>query len=120
MDNQLSYAQFLKNRNEFRKSGKHSGNEFNLLDTPGHKFFKIMFYFGDNSTKSFEDGLSCNGLLHPTWEIYKSLSNSEDLTDDPINLLEMYNYNSAWTFLKINDENDRADKLEKFVENYIK
>lgn len=115
MDNQLSYAQFLKNRDEFRKSGKRSGHEFNLLDSPGHKFFKIMFYFGDESIDSYKNGFSCNGLLHPTWEIYKSLSYTEELIDDPIALLEMYDYNSAWTFLKINDENERADKLEKFV-----
>lgn len=95
----LAYAQFLKDRMEFRKSGKRSGNDFNVFDSPGHKFFKILFYFGgaDNN-----NGLESNGLLHPTWAI----SNLND---------NFYAFNSAWSFLKMNDENDRADKLEKFI-----
>ena len=106
----LSYAQFLKDRQEFRKSGSSHGSEFNYYDTPSHKYFKILFYFGDSSYTSNKDGLS-NGLLHPTWEIFGNKSESElDMIG-----LQYYNYNSAWSYLKLNDENERAEKLEQFV-----
>ena len=41
MNNILSYAQFLKDRADFRKSGSKHSHEFNFYDTPSHKFFKI-------------------------------------------------------------------------------
>ena len=38
----LSYNEFYNAREKFRKSGTKSGDEFNLYDTPGHKYFKIL------------------------------------------------------------------------------
>lgn len=98
----LSYAQFIKDRNNFRKSGTKSGPDFNIYDFQSHKFFKILFYFGE---KESEIGLS-NGLLAPTWEAF---SNSNSSTDD------YYNYNSAWAYLKLNAEDERAELLKQFV-----
>lgn len=91
----LSYAQFLKDRNNFRKAGYVHGDEFNIYDTPGHKYFKILFYFG---SKSDDDNLS--GFLAPK---------VQSVTD-------FYNYNTAWAYLEMNDEKERADKLLKFIE----
>lgn len=127
----LSYAQFIKDMEEFKKSGSKSGEKFNYFDTPSHKFFKILFYFGDLTYTANLMGDS-NGLLHPTWEIFNEKSTQE--TDDDVSIgekltstklsspkslesneLHYYDYNSAWSYLKLNDENERADKLEKFV-----
>lgn len=112
MTDYLSYGQLIKDIQNFKKSGTIHGDEFNLYDTPTHKYFKILFYFGDAFERSNEYGFS-NGLLHPTWEIFKDRANAQftiGLSD-----LNYFDYNSAWSFLKLNDENERAEKLEKFV-----
>lgn len=106
MSKYLSYAQFVKDRAAFRKAGTNSGDAFNIYDTASHKYFKILFYFGGSSNTNLStnaDGLT-SGLLAPTWEIFKDTKNTD-----------YYNYNSAWAYLKMNDENERADKLEHFV-----
>ena len=106
MSKYLSYAQFVKDRAAFRKAGTNSGDAFNIYDTASHKYFKILFYFGGSSNTNLStnaDGLT-SGLLAPTWEIFKDTKN-----------IDYYNYNSAWAYLKMNNENERADKLEHFV-----
>ena len=99
-NNPLSYANILKLRNQFRKSGTKNGGEFNMFDSPTTKYFKILFYFhnGDSESSIGESG----GLLSPTW-----LYNQKDS--------EMYKYNSAWSYLKMNDEQERAELLVEFV-----
>lgn len=102
MDNIISYAAFLKDRDNFRNSGTRTGSDFNLYDTPSHKFFKLLFYFWNSD---LDDNLThSGGLLAPTWEIYR-----DDGTD------KYMNYDSAWAYLKNNDEYERAEKLEQFV-----
>lgn len=98
----VSYAAFLRDRAAFQKAGGLEGNDFSQLDTPGHFFFKILFYF-NNGDSTGSSGLS-GGLLAPTWEEYEA-SGSEDY----------YARNSAWSFLKMNYENERAELLKKFV-----
>lgn len=139
MSEMLSYGQFLKDREEFRKSGARSGEKFNYFDTPSNKFFKILFYFGEvgdsNNGSTFGNA---NGLLAPTWEYYKKGSgmsnfNSElfNAIKEALNTNDIYNrensesnkdvdnhyymHNSAWAYLMLNDEQERAEKLEKFV-----
>lgn len=102
MDNIISYASFLKDRDNFRSSGTKKGSDFNFYDTPSHKFFKILFYFWNSD---IDDDLNhSGGLLAPTWEFY--LDNGSD---------KYMNYDSAWAYLKNNDEDERAEKLEQFV-----
>lgn len=102
MDNIISYASFLKDRDNFRSSGTKKGSDFNFYDTPSHKFFKILFYFWNSD---IDDDLNhSGGLLAPTWEFY-----SDDGSD------KYMNYDSAWAYLKNNDEDERAEKLEQFV-----
>ena len=102
MDNIISYAAFLKDRDNFRSSGTKKGSDFNFYDTPSHKFFKILFYFWNSD---IDDDLNhSGGLLAPTWEFY-----SDDGSD------KYMNYDSAWAYLKNNDEDERAEKLEQFV-----
>ena len=100
MENLLSYTNILNDILQFKKSGTKSGRDFNILDTPSHKYFKIMFYFG--SATEFDDGENGgSGLLAPTWDYIKDK--------------KYYEHNSPWSFLKLNDENERAEKLEHFI-----
>lgn len=102
MDNIISYAAFLRDKDNFKSSGTRMGSDFNLYDTPSHKFFKLLFYFWNSD---LDDNLMhSGGLLAPTWEIYR-----DDGSD------KYMNYDSAWAYLKNNDENERAEKLEQFV-----
>ena len=100
MSNFLSYSNIFKDRELFRKSGTKSGSDFNYTDTPGTKYFKIFFYFmnGDSEKKDENSG----GLLAPTWL-------------RPVKETDLYQYNSAWSYLKMNCEDDRANRLENFV-----
>lgn len=108
----LPYYRMLDDIKNFKTSGTvyDMDENFNMFDTPAHKYFKLMFYFGSDS--EFKDSSSTqplksdsgSGLLAPTWESYNSKG------DD-----KFYNYNSAWAYLKLNDENERAEKLEQFV-----
>lgn len=107
----LPYYRMLDDIKNFKTSGTvyDMDENFNMFDTPAHKYFKLMFYFGSDS--EFKDSSSAqpqkfdgSGLLAPTWESYK-------LTGDD----KFYNHNSAWAYLKLNDENERAEKLEQFV-----
>ena len=100
----LSYKNILNDIKNYKKSGSKSGSDFNIYDTPTHKYFKVLFYFGSNSEFGNDDG---SGLLAPTWEIF---NNSERP-----GALKYYDFNSAWSYLKLNDENERAEKLERFV-----
>jgi hypothetical protein len=101
MSNFLSYSQILKDRENFRKSGTGSGSEFNITDTPGSKYFKLFFYF-DNGDGEGKTGITSTGLLSPTW-----------LYDIPER--DLYKYTSAWSYLKMNYEDERADLLVQFV-----
>lgn len=97
----LSYGAFLNDIKRFRSSGT-KGDEFNRFDTPAHMYFKLMFYFYNGDIDRPDNFLNSGGLLAPTW--------SEISGDD------YHNYNSAWSYLKMNNEEERADKLRKFVE----
>ena len=102
----LTYASILKDRQNFRRAGTRSGGEFNLFDTPGKKYFKILFYFGQSD--SFDSG----GLLTPTWN---ALAGEKPYDYSITDNTKFYEYNSAWAYLMLNDEKDRAEQLEQFV-----
>lgn len=103
MTNYISFANILKERDNFRKAGANSGSEFNLFDTPGHKYFKLFFYFNNGDVGGNYNVMSNNGLLAPTWLIAG------------LNDTNYYKYNSAWSYLKMNNEDERADLLVDFV-----
>lgn len=102
MSNLISYELILKERDNFRKSGTRSGGDFNLLDTPGTKYFKIFFYFNNGDVDNSDSSSISNGLLSPTW--------LENITID-----QLYMYNSAWSYLILNHEDERASLLKEFV-----
>lgn len=103
MGNLISYVNLLSERDRFRKSGGAHSSEFGLYDTPTHKYFKVFFYF-DNGDVTGEQSLEAgNGLLAPTWLI--------DGLDDT----NYYLYNSAWSYLTMNNDDQRAEWLKDFV-----
>lgn len=104
MSRTISYKTILNDRDLFRKSGTKSGGEFNLLDTPGTKYFKIFFYFNNGDSETPLEVSKSTGLLAPTWEVSPAPNDST-----------YYQYNSAWSYLKMNREDERADQLVKFV-----
>ena len=104
MSNLLSYESILRDRDNFRKAGTKDGNEFNLFDTPGSKFFKLFFYFNNGDVDGLLGETNSGGLLTPTWSI-EGTSNEKNL----------HQYNSAWSYLKLNCEDERAELLQQFV-----
>lgn len=71
----LSYNRFLIDRKKFQRAGTQNSDEFNLYDTPAHKYFKIFFYFGTNANgagninglRDFNNTNILSGLLAPSW-----------------------------------------------------
>lgn len=98
----LSYASVVLDRRAFQRAGTQHGDEFNMFDTPNNVYFKLLFYFWNGDDDDPGETTLSGGLLAPTWEI-------ENWNDNP------YKYTSAWTYLKNNNEEERAKLLEQFV-----
>ncbi|MBR5296680.1 MAG: hypothetical protein IKU29_02280, partial [Parabacteroides sp.] len=81
MSELLSYARLLKDRDNFRKSGTKGGSDFNLYETPGNLYFRILFYFHNGDVDGGDRYDS--GLLAPTWD--ENMDNN------------YYEYSSAWS-----------------------
>ena len=71
--NNFSYADILKDRQNFRRAGTKGGGDFNLFDNPTSKFFKIFFYFGNGDSTGNTGLENSGGLLSPTWLIDKNV-----------------------------------------------
>lgn len=102
MSDWISYGSLMNDIIKFRASGTKKTAEFNLFDTPGQKYFKIFFYFNNGDSEYNEDSVYSSGLLAPTWMLDVKEPN-------------YYMYNSAWSYLKMNFEDERAQLLEQFI-----
>ena len=98
-----SYKDFLDDLRNFKRAGTLNGDEFNLYDTPAHKYFRIFFHFYNGDATGTDNPMYSGGLLAPTWEY------TEDWH-------EIWKYNSAYSYLIMNNELERADLLKKFIE----
>lgn len=98
----LSYASLILDRRAWQRSGTEGGDPFNLLDSPSNVYFKLLFYFWNGDDDDSGDTTLSGGLLAPTWEV-----ENWDVTP--------YKYTSAWTYLKNNHEDERAELLKHFV-----
>lgn len=104
MSRWISYNDIISSVAKFKKAGgTDKSSEFNLFDTPGQKYFKIFFYFNNGDSEYHESPLESGGLLSPTW------LNKKEVADN------YYMYNSAWSYLKMNYDDERADLLEQFI-----
>ena len=103
MSNKITYKTIYDDIMKFKKSGGKYSSEFNITDNPSKKYFKIMFYFTNINNEgniSYKDSV---GLLSPTWKL--------NIGENP----QYHLYNSAWSYLKMNCEDERADMLKDFV-----
>lgn len=112
--NPLSYAAFIRDLMNFRKAGGNETDDLGVYDTPGHYFFKILFSFWNGDSDMGGDVGASGGLLAPTWmmdqfkgkRIQEVARTSNDL---------LMSHTSAWSYLVMNLEWNRAELLEKFV-----
>lgn len=123
----ISYDEILGLRDSFRKAGGRAKNDFNVADNPGLKYFKIFFHFYNGSADTNDDvGIYSGGLLSPIFEMSADTSKetTEQNTGTPSESLSMIDfdnddnlrkYTTAWTYLKLNNEHERADRLVDFV-----
>lgn len=100
--NYLSYSSILRYRENFLKSGSRSGSDFNKFDTPGQKYFKIFFHFANGTDDLINKDTEMTGLLAPVWFL--------NIPEEQWHLHE-----NAWTYLKMNCEDERAELLETFI-----
>ena len=96
--NALSYKTITNMLSQFRRAGS---DEFG---TPGQFYFKLVFYF-DNAAAN--EKLTSN-LLGCDWIKYK------EMTPNDYNDKYVFS-NSAYNYLMLNDELERAEKLKKFI-----
>ena len=136
MSELLSYNNILSDIKAYKQSGTNHGSDFNIYDMPSHKYFKILFYFGSNSELAENTDTMGSGLLAPTWELYEGstaaalqnmrdgkYANKEELNQTLEEYVKnkvdamgtYYMHNSAWAYLMLNDELERAEKLEHFI-----
>ena len=94
-----SYSNFFKNRSDFKITDRDGINRF---DTPNALFYKLVFYFSDESGLLGLDGI--NGF---TDDVTKGLDGI-DVKKDRIK-------NTAYNFLLLNDELERAEMLKNFL-----
>lgn len=98
----LAPGDSLGDVNRFKRVSREG---FNITDSIDLRFFKLLFYFindeEDPTQVDFFRGGS-SGLLSPTW------------LDNP-GPDDYYKYNSAWSYLKSNYEEERADALVQFI-----
>ena len=127
----LSYNRFLIDRKKFQRAGGQSSDEFNLYDTPAHKYFKILFYFGsDANGKSTtirdyaNDSEVLSGLLAPSWldkytKNVQGTYKSEFIKPGvPIDLTETHQVNAVAEDL-IKRTNERANNNNELLNKQI-
>lgn len=93
----LSYSTIKNLIGQFRRSNGSEGSDFNKFETLGQYYFKILFYFNNPG----QDALTSN-LLGCDWITEKYSSNES-------------HPNSAYNYLVMNDELERAKKLQQFI-----
>ena len=102
-----TYKDLIDSRNKFVQVDRNGVNRF---DVPGAIYFKILFYFSDE-----------NGLLGI--ENINSENNVNDLkapftspdADDTQTLSARTFKNTAYNYLLLNDELERAEYLKQFI-----
>lgn len=94
-----SYGDLIKNRNNFKITDRVGINRF---DTPNALFYKLLFYFSDESGLLGLDGI--NGFN----DNVTTALNGIDVKTNRIK-------NTAYNFLLLNDELERAEMLKNFL-----
>lgn len=113
-----SYKCFLTDRINFLRSGTTHGDAFNIYDTQSHLYFKIFFDFHYGKTHDNPD--NCHGLL---WLPVDPRVNEETFpqstkwkSHDSGELESFLTEDTAWNYLQLNGEYERAYKLRRFIQ----
>ena len=112
----LSYASFRNDILNFKKSGGLLGSDFSKFDDPVNYYFKILFYFNESNNES--TGMQAGNLLCVPLASTLDLKEGSSSNTPSIDYNDENNYvfrNSAYNFLKINGEDERAELLKDFV-----
>lgn len=118
LSNPLEYVSIIQDLQRFRGSAMNEGDYY---DFPSNVYFKILFHFGNQSdygvgiedTDFTDSNTSTNwGLLGASW---LSANYSDDYTSFA-DLENLWNDGSAWSYLILNNEKERAKNLQMFVE----
>lgn len=118
-NNYLSYKQLMHDRIKFQRAGGVHGSDFNVYDIPGAQYFRILFHFfgvGDNEENE------ASGLLHPTWLLRGMSGNEDEMWGEQFGHEKRarefipWRYNTAYSYLITNDEQERAQYLRRFIE----
>lgn len=120
MSNYLSYKQIFQDRIKFRQAGTANGSDWSNYDFPDALYFRILFHFY-NKPGSGIDNNEGYGLLHPTWQLIDGKEDGENAwvkqTHNEKRALEYlpWRYNTAYSYLITNDEQERAQYLKHFI-----
>lgn len=110
-----SYTDFIRERNFFKMVDDKGMNRY---DSPSELYYKIVFYFTD------DNGLL--GVYNLTEDIDKDKANIASMeaafdrkyrdSQEPNNSAKKINYrNTAYNYLLVNDEVERAEMLKNFI-----
>lgn len=109
--NYLSYYDIVNQRKNFQLAGGRYSSDFNQTDNQSLKYFKLFFHFYNGSASDSDDNNFSGGLISPIFETSAS-SEAQINWNDENNLRA---YTCAWTYLKLNCEDERASRLEQFI-----
>lgn len=124
--NPLEYVSIIQDLQRFRGSARAEGDYY---DFPNQIFFKILFHFQNNSdaiaggpnalsnscTDVNQD--TATGFLDPTWLHFGNTDqNTNPITEAQKDLESLWSYNTAWSYLVLNNEKLRAQNLQSFIE----
>lgn len=116
------YGSVLSNMGLFKRSGGRT-DDLSATDTPGHYYFKIFFYFDNPS----EDGnMMASNFLSRAFNTqmtgitdfpWKNSANTKDGENkqNTIGYGTTGTVNTAMNYLLLNNEWERAEKLDKFI-----
>lgn len=112
----LSYETLLADRTKYRQAGGVNSSDFNIYDTPGRNYFRLLFHFFETPEDDSTGGV---GLLHPTWldvNEDENLWTSQEKHSSRAQELIWWRYNTAYAYLKENAEDTRATYLKSFIQ----
>lgn len=107
----LSYTSIVHDRQKFRQGGGKYSPPASNYEFTDPRYFRVLFHFNNGDTDN--DVTNSSGLLATTWTKYESTSNEQQVNTPSDE--ELWDAPSAWSYLKLNGENARADNLRKFT-----
>lgn len=124
------YGSVLSNMALFKRAGGKT-DDLSRTDTPAHLFFKIFFYFdnpGEDGNQFSSNFLSKDfnpnrlGYTSFPWKNSRSATDEQTVSPPAQKIAELQNRykgssaNTAMNYLLLNNELERAEKLEKFID----